>query len=1065
MARAALRVRSLVRSRLYRSKSAALVATHIDLVPSLQNLGEALLVAGEYGRAIEVARRALNLLEQSNQAAIDVARSLDLLGIAMTHAGRYDDALTVLERSLQAKESALPHSDVRIARTLEAIGWTLQRKGAYERARAPINRAVAIQEAADDTHPAYVETLNLLGLQLWFDGNLAETLDVSTHAVALAERSLRPDHPLLAKALKYQAGALIDHGDLTRAHSVFERALGIAERAYGPSHVETSAYVNDLAISDLYLGRYTAARPLFERALKLEIASLGQRNERVATTMGNLALVDARLGDYGSAAREHARAIALWERVLGRDHPFVALALMDLAAVYREQGSPYRALLLLERALVIRERSLGPEHRDVASTLSDLATTLTLLGRTARAQSLAARAIEIWDRTDTPEAPEFAKVLRVYADLQSERGEADVAKRYYDRALAIQEKDLGRLHPAFAETEIRLAAVQAALGNGDAAIDAALEADTTGREHLRLMLRNLPERQSLTYAATRPKGLDLAMSLAGTDAGAVGRVFDALVRSRALVLDEMAARQRLRTEASGDLAPLWASLSSARQRLANLVVRGPTDQRPEQYLQLVEDARREKERAETALAERSATFRNELTREEIGLDAVRRALPLGSALVAFVRYDRTIIGETTTTAVPQGRRIRVVPSYMAFVAHSEHADVAMVPLGAAASLETLVARWHTETSGIVRASSVTDAELSYRLAGTALRRRLWDPIAGELKDAINVFVVPDGALNLVTLAALPTGRTTYLIDNGPVIHYLSAERDLVTSPAQSSAGRGLLALGGAAFDDPTLFAAARPVAKAGAPAPQLAKTRGACGDLPSLHFDPLAATSREVQEVAGLWTGSPVELLQNHEASEAAFKRSAPGHRVLHLATHGFFLGNECATPAVGTRGVGGLATASGRRSNAGTADNPLLLSGLALAGANRRAAAGPKDEDGILTAEEVASLNLDGVEWAVLSACDTGLGVVKVGEGVFGLRRAFQVAGVHTVIMSLWQVEDQSAGNWMRALYEGRLKKKLNTAQAVQQASLTVLRDRRAAHQSTHPFYWAGFAATGDWR
>jgi len=306
-----------------------------------------------------------------------------------------------------------------------------------------------------------------------------------------------------------------------------------------------------------------------------------------------------------------------------------------------------------------------------------------------------------------------------------------------------------------------------------------------------------------------------------------------------------------------------------------------------------------------------------------------------------------------------------------------------------------------------------------------------------------------------------------------VIHYLSAERDLVTSADQSSAGRGLLALGGAAFDDPTLFSAARPVVKAAAgrtpvaatPRTPVTATRGACGDLPSLQFDPLVATSREVQEVASLWTGSPVELLQDHDASEAVFKRSAPGRRVLHLATHGFFLGSDCATPVVGTRGVGGLATASGRRSNAGTADNPLLLSGLALAGANRRAAAGPKDEDGILTAEEVASLNLDGVEWAVLSACDTGLGVVKVGEGVFGLRRAFQVAGVHTVIMSLWQVEDQSAGNWMRALYEGRLKKKLNTAQAVQQASLTVLRDRRAAHQSTHPFYWAGFVATGDWK
>ena len=122
-------------------------------------------------------------------------------------------------------------------------------------------------------------------------------------------------------------------------------------------------------------------------------------------------------------------------------------------------------------------------------------------------------------------------------------------------------------------------------------------------------------------------------------------------------------------------------------------------------------------------------------------------------------------------------------------------------------------------------------------------------------------------------------------------------------------------------------------------------------------------------------------------------------------------------------------------------------------------------DEDGILTAEEVTALNLDGVEWAVLSACDTGLGEIKAGEGVFGLRRAFQIAGVRTVIMSLWSVDDQAARLWMRTLYERRLQKNLNTAVAVHEASLSVLRDRRMRGQSTHPFYWAGFVATGDFR
>jgi CHAT domain-containing protein len=118
-----------------------------------------------------------------------------------------------------------------------------------------------------------------------------------------------------------------------------------------------------------------------------------------------------------------------------------------------------------------------------------------------------------------------------------------------------------------------------------------------------------------------------------------------------------------------------------------------------------------------------------------------------------------------------------------------------------------------------------------------------------------------------------------------------------------------------------------------------------------------------------------------------------------------------------------------------------------------------------VLTAEEVASLNLRGVEWAVLSGCDTGAGEVRAGEGVMGLRRAFQVAGARTVIMSLWPVEDQTTGEWMRILYQGRLTKRLSTADAVRQASLAVLRQRRARGLSAHPFHWAAFVATGDWR
>ena len=175
-------------------------------------------------------------------------------------------------------------------------------------------------------------------------------------------------------------------------------------------------------------------------------------------------------------------------------------------------------------------------------------------------------------------------------------------------------------------------------------------------------------------------------------------------------------------------------------------------------------------------------------------------------------------------------------------------------------------------------------------------------------------------------------------------------------------------------------------------------------------------------------------------------KEGSADRRVIHLATHGFFIGEECKGGAV-------------------TRENPLLRSGLALAGANRRNSARQDQEDGILTAEEASSLDLEGTEWVVLSGCDTGLGEIKSGEGVLGLRRAFQEAGARTVITSLWPVEDEEARQWMTALYQRRFGKRDSTAAAVRGATLSVLRSRRAAKYSTHPFHWASFVAVGDWR
>jgi CHAT domain-containing protein len=312
-------------------------------------------------------------------------------------------------------------------------------------------------------------------------------------------------------------------------------------------------------------------------------------------------------------------------------------------------------------------------------------------------------------------------------------------------------------------------------------------------------------------------------------------------------------------------------------------------------------------------------------------------------------------------------------------------------------------------------------------------------------------------LNLVSFAALPDGQNGYLVETGPLVHYLSTERDLLGPSAPASA-RGLLALGNPSYNT-TRYAAASAVMSANAVA------RGGaadCAEFQRVRFGPLASTAGEIDDIAALWaaSGADISKLTGAEATEAAFKNVAPRSRVIHLATHGFFLGS-CGASGSHLRGVGGVYSPT----TPSKTKNPLALSGLAMAGANQRKTAPPDEDDGILTAEEVTSLDLNGVEWAVLSACDTGLGEVRAGEGVFGLRRAFAAAGVRTTIMSLWSVGDRSTREWMKALYDARLTRNRSTAQALQDATLSILRHRRAQNLDTHPYFWAAFVAAGDWR
>jgi CHAT domain-containing protein/tetratricopeptide (TPR) repeat protein len=1038
-------------------------ADDADLVVSETNFGNTLIERAKYQDAIVVLRQALAKLERAGQPALDLTTVLDSLGRALNLVDRGQESVDILARSLRLKEANAPDDNLEMARTLREMGFGLQILGDYAKARPVLSRAMALEELQLTTHPDFVETLLMWWRQLWFEGDVQGSRDVAYRAIEAAQASLRPGHPAIAASFDKLGLAVAEMGDVALGRHYLELALDIGQQTLSAQSREVADYLNDLALPTFEAGEYVKARSLFERAEQAYKSSLGPDNPRVAQALLNLGIVDEELGDYATTKADYQQALAIWEHALGPAHPFLAIALDNLADVNRREGSPAVALTLLQRALAIRMAALGATHRDVARTLDEMATTLLQMGDADSADALTVRALRTLEGIETPPSRDLADAYIKLGTVQLRRGSSSDARQSFSRALEIRRKAFGLGHPASAEAQAGLAESLAKVGDYPAALQDAVEAERTGREHLRLILQSLPERESLNYASTRPKSLDVVLSLIERSPDSVEAGEDAIIRSRTLVLDEMALRRAFVHDGTADLKEAGTRLAAAEQRLANLVVRGPQS-RATNYVQLVDDARHDREVAARALADRSPEFRNENAQIQIGLDDVRSALPTDGALVSYARYEQLPL-EPSASGAPGA----AVPSYVALIIAGGERVVA-VNLGPAAPIDALIGRW--------RASAVSqrpDAAGS-RKTGAKLRELIWDPIASHIGRAKIVFLVTDGSLSLVPFDGLPVDNGKYLAETAPVVHYLTAERDLARLETKAQKiGKGMLAIGGPAFDDRTVFNSQvrrSSTQEQSATSPVAGSFRSGCGNLQDMTFEPLYGSLQEVRDLKRLWTSLPAydreaELLVGRAATEHALKIDAPGHRVVHLATHGFFFGDDCQPTIGGRRAVGGLVVHhnGARASTRPLVDDPLLMTGLAFAGANRRAAAATNEDDGILTGEEVAAMNLDGVEWVVLSACDTGLGQITRDEGVVGLRRAFQVAGARSIIMSLWPVEDVGTRSWMRTLYKERFENGRGTAEAVRLANLSALQSRRSKGQSTNPFYWAAFISAGDWR
>ncbi|MGV8041318.1 MAG: CHAT domain-containing protein [Thermoanaerobaculaceae bacterium] len=997
--------------------------THSDLVESLHNLARVLRQAGDFKRAVALTEQALDIAGTDREARLPLAvHCLSELSAAQIAAGEWAAGEATGKRALDLAETIRPEAPLLVA-----------------------------------------EALNGVAVARFYQRDAAGATPLFRRALALREGRLGPDHLLLARTVMNLGMALRATGERDEGEAMLRRALAIYERV-APGHSDAPICLNSLALIARSRGEFSEARRLWERALEAGARAFGEEHPTVAGVLNNLANLRRDMGDFPAAEALLARSLAIRERVRGPEHLDVAQALVNLETIQAAGGRCAEARASAERALAIREKAAGPDSALVGQSLIFVGEAQECAGDLEGSRVAYERAVAVLERAEGTTSAFMFTAQHFLATALHSQGDLTAAADAYRRCLDLSGQVWGPDHPRVGEVLSHHGLLLAQRGDLPGAMQTALRAERIGREHLRLTCRSLSEREALAYAGSRPRGLDLALSLVAAGAGSAADlegVLEALVRSRTVVLDEIIARGRPLAGGGAETAMFQKRVAETANELVALLVRGPGREGPDQYRQGLAAARERLDEAERAAVS------HDPSRAERGpaptLSQVRDALPDRSALVAFARYShQPVKGDKGTAGVP---------SYLAFVLTTGR-EPAVVPLGPAAAIEDVVRAWEAEVArgpGRDRARAAA-AEEAYRIAGERLRAAIWDPVDARLGDARTAFVVPDGVLHLVHLDALPRAGGGYLIEAPPAIHQLTAEKDLLVPPQGMTRGQGLLAMGGAAFD---LAPGAKDSAPASGSEVRAAQDSPACPEFQRIRFAPLSQTDGEAREVARTFqraqTGTPsrgaTTVLRGAQATESAFRRLAPGKRILHLATHGFFLGEGCRAEEPAGRGIGGLVSTAETTPPPRPSDATLRLAGLALAGANRRGAAPSPADDGILTAEEIALLDLDGVEWAVLSACESGAGTVATGEGVLGLRRAFLIAGARSVIMSLWAVDDAAARAWMNVLYRARLERRLSTAGAVREAGLEVLQTRRLQGLSTHPFYWGGFVSTGDWR
>lgn len=847
-------------------------------------------------------------------------------------------------------------------------------------------------------------------------------------------------------------------GEYASAKPLYLEARQIREKLLGKQHLDYAASCNNLANLYADMGEYELAEPLYLETKQINSQLLGKQHPEYAGSCTNLGLLYWNKGFYEKAEPLYLEAKAIWE-LTGKDQAGYARACNNLANLYFDMGQFTQAEPLYREALQIQEGSTGKQHPDYLRSCNNLASLYHMLGQYGKAEPLYLEVKEAREQLLGKQHPEYASSCSNLANIYTKLKQYEKAEPLYLEAKQIRKKVLGEQHPDYARSCRNLASLYEELGRYKQAEPLLLEtksiqARVLGKQHpeygttcenlanlyrllhqplkasseykeaFRVNVHNLLSVFQFTTGKEKAAYIrnilgedNKAYSFYLSSKTAPGQAYSLALFHRNLILSSLSSfRKQLFASEDTTLKRQYEDWIQVKKKLAGLYSL-PVDER--------EGTAETEEKAgllEKELTRRSAAFAQQ---HRPDWHAVQKRLKTGEASIEFVsfRFDN---GQQQTDTV----------MYAAILLKKNMPHPVMISLCSEKQL-----------SGILSSGDKTTVARVQALYGPActpaLYELIWKPLEKNLQGVGRVYFAPAGLLHKIAFAALPVNRKNVLSDKYRLVQLATTASLVESRQGYITASDKIQLYGDISYDADTAvlkdkalsYHISDPVSRS---FPDDLTRNGAWSELPATKEEISAIVSSSNRYRSNITSLSGVNATE--ESVKALDGSASPA--VLHIATHGFFFPDPTQQELPGTGTV------------FKTAEDPLMRSGLLFAGANNAWQYKPVQgiDDGILTSYEVSHLYLPHAKLVVLSACETGLGEIQGSEGVFGLQRAFKIAGAQSLVMSLWKVSDRETAEFMQAFY-----KKLFAGQSISTAFYNAQKDLKNKYRQK-PYKWAAW-------